>query len=91
MSPGLIIIAFLVVAMSVLFLKEKNNRVSLTIGFILCLALNSLMQDFVGKEEVLRSMAANWVDSYKTGPAAVFVLIWCLYVLSGIRSAEKQD
>lgn len=91
MIPGFVVVLFVLLLVSMLFLRDRNNKVSLGVGCVMSISLNSLLQDFVGKEAVLKSMAANWTESAITGPLALMIVMICLWILTGVRAAEKSE
>jgi len=48
-------------------------------GIIFWVCCSSLLQDNLGKEEVIRKIQSEWIDSSITFPLALFILVWVIY------------
>lgn len=54
-------------------------------GGLILLAIQSLHQDLIGKEEYIRRINYQWIDSYYTVPFALVLLIIGFYLLDDWR------
>jgi membrane associated rhomboid family serine protease len=58
-------------------------------GYITCAAVNSLVQDYYGKEVFLKMMANGWLDAKYTVPAAIIALIFAYQLFA--KSFPPKD
>lgn len=59
-------------------------------GMIVFIAVQSLMQDLIGKEEYLRRVAATWWPWYISVPIAVMLVFMGMGMLNESRREEKS-
>ena len=50
-----------------------------TIGFLVCAALHSLHQDYLGRFGYMEHLQKYWLDARITVPLAILALVYCIW------------
>ena len=60
-------------------------------GWLMCVAMRSLHQDILGKEQFMKYVDAAWVSGMWTIPIALMMLlVACLLFSAAVKDADRQ-
>ena len=60
--------------------RDEDLRLGFMCGFLIAMAIYSLLQDTFGQERYLRLVAENWIPGWITVPLALVVVLSCYWI-----------